>query len=256
MKGLNQVGFTIIETMLFLGITGLLIAGILFGTGASINSQRYRDSVNSLASLIQDQYSQVSSVINNSNNLSCGASGLSNSVGKFRGQSDCVLLGRLITIADMNITTSTVVGYKSGNTQTGNDISDLSSNYELFNLDSSSGSSTLEWGARISWPVSGNGSQPVGSLRSLSLLLLRSPISGLIYTFSNDLTDTSSATLKSMVVPGAHTPGQNKRIICVDSNGGFNVGLGVLVNSFASSPSSVQVYSSDIDKAANGSTQC
>jgi len=95
MKPLYRDGFTIIETMLFLGITGLLIVGILAGTGNSISIQRYRDSVTSLQSMLQMQYSNVENVSNNSVAAkSCGAKTSP------RGQSDCVILGRFISTTD------------------------------------------------------------------------------------------------------------------------------------------------------------
>ena len=49
-------GFTVIETMLFLGVAGALTMGVLVGSGASINQQRYRDSVNSLKSPIGTKF--------------------------------------------------------------------------------------------------------------------------------------------------------------------------------------------------------
>jgi len=61
----TQGGFTVIEVMLFLAVTGLLAVGILVGSGVAIGQQRYRDSVNTLKSYIQQQYSEVTSVINN-----------------------------------------------------------------------------------------------------------------------------------------------------------------------------------------------
>ena len=46
-------GFTIIEVMLFLAVTGALAVAILVGSGVAIGQQRYKDSVNSLQSFIQ-----------------------------------------------------------------------------------------------------------------------------------------------------------------------------------------------------------
>jgi type II secretory pathway pseudopilin PulG len=57
-------GFTVIEVMLFLAVTGALAVGILVGAGVSIGQQRYRDSVNSLKSTIQDRYNQTTNVVN------------------------------------------------------------------------------------------------------------------------------------------------------------------------------------------------
>src|SRR4029450_12347478 len=94
----TQSGFTLIEVMLFLAVTGLLAMGILAGSGAAINQQRYRDSVNSLKSDIQQQYSEVTSVINSRGaNWECNANGVISDTGgpagEARGRSDCVMLG-------------------------------------------------------------------------------------------------------------------------------------------------------------------
>jgi type II secretory pathway pseudopilin PulG len=102
-------GFTIIEVMLFLAITGLLIAGILGGTTASLNSQRYRDGVENFRNEIRSQYETVYS-LTNLNTTDAGALG-SNSVDpcsimeddttplkSYRGTSNCLYVGRLIKL--------------------------------------------------------------------------------------------------------------------------------------------------------------
>ena len=58
--GAFRRGFTIIEVMLFLALTGLLLVGILGGLGGNIARQRYNDAVQDLANILRDQYSFVS----------------------------------------------------------------------------------------------------------------------------------------------------------------------------------------------------
>lgn len=55
----SQKGFTVIEVMLFLAITGLMLVGALGGTYASISRQRYNDSVRSFAEFLRRVYSEV-----------------------------------------------------------------------------------------------------------------------------------------------------------------------------------------------------
>jgi hypothetical protein len=60
-KGINKIalGFTIIETMLFLAIAGLIFAGLVAGTNGAIRRQRYKDSVQGFVDDLRDLYSLV-----------------------------------------------------------------------------------------------------------------------------------------------------------------------------------------------------
>ncbi|MBO4855288.1 hypothetical protein J5500_02690 [Candidatus Saccharibacteria bacterium] len=55
-------GFTIIETMLFLALTGLMLVGALIGIGSNLARQRYKDSVQDIVTMIRNQYDYVTRV--------------------------------------------------------------------------------------------------------------------------------------------------------------------------------------------------
>lgn len=55
-------GFTIIETMLFLALTGLMLVGALAGIGTNLSRQRYKDSVQDVVTMIRNQYDYVTRV--------------------------------------------------------------------------------------------------------------------------------------------------------------------------------------------------
>lgn len=55
-------GFTIIEIMLFLAISGMLIAGVLIGIGDNIARQRYNEAVEDIADLLRNQYAYTTDV--------------------------------------------------------------------------------------------------------------------------------------------------------------------------------------------------
>ena len=256
MSATNTSGFTIIETMLFLAVTGVLVVGILAGTGTSINVQRYRDSVSSLKSLIEQQYADNTSVSNaeRATNITCDANATVSSGGTLsRGQSDCVQLGRYLTIDDNVATTTTVVGREPAGLPSGSDITKLQA-YKLSLLQTDTITSTiqspLEWGSRIAWPSGGAGAKTPTTPRWIGLLILRSPTSGLTYTFSNNDQPAPSSTsyLHDMIIPGVADPtkGQSQQRICVDSNGGFGGGLAVVVGAYASSASSLQIRSNEM----------
>ncbi len=263
--------------MLFLAVTGLLIIATLTGIGASLNNQRYHDSVQSFKSLIQDQYTQVQNVVNDhGNSWTCNASaqiskGSTNS-GTPRGQSSCVLLGRYITVSQNTVSVQSVVGNRVASTTTGTDIQLLKANY-VVSLDSSSATqSNLEWSTNISWPVSGTGAKPSGTPRSIGILLVQSPDSGIIYTFTvdspKDMSSTNGSDLLAMMVTGDNVSqlvgtttlrGQDQQVVCVDPSGLLTFGGTALVlQAFASNGTAVETQTNEMlqQTFGSGAPQC
>lgn len=92
-------GFTIIEVILFLAITGLMVAGLLAGVTIALRQQQYRDAVQSFAHFLKDQYSRVINVENDRGSTAvCPIPGARNDGA--RGQSECVIVGRYISSSD------------------------------------------------------------------------------------------------------------------------------------------------------------
>ena len=260
-------GFTIIETMLVLAITGVLIAGLLVGVGSSVSAQRYKDAVANLKSVLQDQYSEVTNVSNGRDgNWKCDANANTAVVngGTPAGQSDCVLLGKYISIVGSDVTSAVVIGYIPPNLQpTGtSDIEAIKDSYKLGISSDSVVKTSLEWGAQIAWPSSGGGSKNPTTPRSIAILVVRSPNSGTTYTFSsdnvNDIDAVSDATLKSMLVESTTAiPGQSERTLCIDPNGvGVPEKLAVFIGRAANGPGSIESRSFTTIQANGGDSKC
>ncbi len=251
MRRSNQIGFTIIETMLFLSVTGLMVMAILIGSNSSINFQRYKDSVNSLQALLQQQYSDVSNTINNHDGTwECtGATspvqppGLTNSV---RGQSNCVILGRIITSSDgENITINDVVGYMpTTSTSALNEIEIFrklnpgkSDGYGAYVSKTNTQDFSSDWNTFI---LNSNGN------KTFSIMILRSPNTGEIHTFfKNEYVDVDD--LASVMVNNITETEPNR--LCVDPNGlliiGSNISA-VTIMPDASGPNDIETSSEDI----------
>lgn len=233
----TQHGFTFIEVMLFLAVTGLLAMGVLAGSGTAINQQRYRDSVNTLKSYIQQQYSEVTSVINSRNeNWECNSNGLVTDTGgtggEPRGRSNCVMLGRLVTVNDTGkvLTSSSVSAYRVAGVPTGtSDLLELA-NYRLAVSPIAQDTKEVSWGAQVV-------KQKTNTPMPLYILVVRSPLSGSIMTFT---TETAPASLNTMVEVGNMNQVRN---LCVNGNDGpFGARrLEVRIEPFASSQSAVSI---------------
>jgi len=260
-------GFTIIETMLVLAITGVLIAGLLVGLGSSISNQRYLDSVASFKALIQQQYAKIENVTNDRNqDWICGNTATPTEAengGTAPGQTDCVLLGRYVGIVDDQITTATVVGYPQSANSSSSTIDFVKSDYTLGISKSSVEQTSLEWGAQIAWPSKGAGSVTPTSPRSLAILIIRSPEDGTSYTFTSDtvnaIDSVTSLTLTGMMVTNITqtNPGQGGRTVCIEP-GGVNVPekLAIYIGSAASGSSSIETRSKTLIQDAGGDTEC
>ena len=262
-------GFTIIETMLFFGISGILIITLIVGVGASLNVQRYRDSVESFKSLLQSQYSDIVSVQNGrDDNWSCASNATpvaNGAVSDNRGQSNCVLIGKYVRIQDDKISVYKVVGYQKSSTVQENDVKSLLNNYTLNVARAEVEESTLEWGTQISYPtVINNGPYPhPPSPRSLGLLIVRSPDSGQIYTFSSGDADTpvdsaiNSTTFTKMLVAGNSIPGQGARLICIKSNGLLeSADRGIYIQGFAASSNAIEMRTNEFMTSAGTGMKC
>lgn len=99
MKRRQSPGFTIIEVVLFLAISGLMVVGLLVGTSAAMRGQQYKDAVQSYANFLRDQYSRVITVENSrAGDDVCPLSSSADASPK--GRSDCVIVGRYVSTSD------------------------------------------------------------------------------------------------------------------------------------------------------------
>ena len=244
MKLSNSAGFTIIETMLFLGITGLLVVGVLVGAGTSINTQRYKDSVTSLQAALQQQYSEVMNVSNDSPINSCDAA-----TNIARGQSSCVVLGRYITTSNSRrLVMKNVIGVIPASedaTATLNDINVFLGSkdgsqpgYNIQVIDTGSQVYDVEWGSSLV-NTSANKNTPL----NFSMLILRSPVSGAVRTFVAPNTTNQEAVVAAKDIATLVNQSALKQqiTVCVDSNGFFDGGKSaVVVTSNATSASGIE----------------
>lgn len=235
----SDTGFTIVEAMLFLAVSGLLTMGILVGSGVAIGQQRYRDSVNSLKSFIQDQYSDVTNVVNGrSNEWACDANGTiieaSGTDTQARGTSDCVLLGRYITIDTTGkiLASANVVGYRApGVEQATSDIVELQDNYTLQASPLDQETEDVKWGAQVVQPKTTN-------TMPFSMLVLRSPLSGSVMTFAAQGNHVPQALVTEDNITTQHN-------LCVNADLGTFVGsrLAVRIDAYATNQAAISIPS-------------
>ena len=117
----KRSGFTIIEVMLFLALSGFLLVGILAGTGSSIANQRYKDAVQDAVDALRDAYSFVSDTqvqLRDDGKGVCGgltsaqfdASNIAQAYNSGRGRTQCVVYGAVVSINGDQIQTTTLIG--------------------------------------------------------------------------------------------------------------------------------------------------
>ncbi len=232
----TQTGFTIIEIMLFLSVTGLLAIGILVGSGVAIGQQRYRDSVNSLKAFIQDQYSEVSNVDNaRTKGWQCDATGAVSEVasGEARGTSECVLIGRFITVDNTGtkLTASNVVAYRTpGAAVISSDIQEMATNYKMSVSPIDQEVQEVSWGAQVV-------KQKTTTPMPLSVLIVRSPLSGSLFTFTADSLISNPGSM--VVASNTNQP----RDLCMNTDVGSFVGrrMEVRIDAYATNQGGIRI---------------
>lgn len=120
----TKKGFSLIEVLLVLSITGLVFVGIVSGINSNVARQRYNDSVQDFAEFLRRVYSEATNVENAMDNIKinnkyCTAAGLPSSGVIFNpkdeenigGRSDCAFYGKLISFGEDNTTGDTSLIY-------------------------------------------------------------------------------------------------------------------------------------------------
>lgn len=209
-------GFTVIELMLFLGVTGVLFTVLMVGVNSNITQQRYRESVLNLSTLIQNQYAEVANAQNErSDSLKCTVSSEGSgseavkritiseqaSSNSPRGQSmPCVLLGRAVQVTDMGaaVKMSSVVGVEPASSETIASVGDIEAlkAYSPQLTTYNDRSLPIDWGARL---MSNH------ETSTTSILILRSPASGLLRVFTSADSLSGNADLASLITRAAAT---------------------------------------------------
>lgn len=256
----NEQGFTIIETTLFLAISGILVVTMIAGAGVSLNIQRYRDATESFKSLLQAQYSALNNTQNGrDNNLACDGSAAVTTGTTVRGQSACMLVGRYVRIDQSDITIYNVLARQTSPPPSGRtDVDALINNYVLTGSTFDRDERQMDWQTQIAWPRTGAGARSPITPRTIGVLFIRSPESGSVYTFTDTAipADKDNVTMSNTFIPllkiGDHIPGQGGRTICIAS-GGLLVGADMAVNitAFASSAAAIQTKSNDLTGATS-----
>jgi|APMI01.1.fsa_nt_gi type II secretory pathway pseudopilin PulG len=206
----SKSGFTIIEVVLFLAITGLIMSVMLVGIGNSINQERYRDASTSLLGYLQGQYNSTVNVSNTrAKNQPCTGVGTDDG----RGTSDCFIVGRVLTgiktQTDSNGTRHVIESrpvYASVDLRPSDPALIGKTDVEILRLSgltqgSEVESYAMEWGTKLVRPTG----DPAGD-STFTILIIRMPTSGIIHTYvMSSLDRTPSQVLTSTVLPAEPT---------------------------------------------------
>lgn len=246
MKDQFRRGFTIIEVILFLAVAGVMLSAVIASAGTSLGTQRYRDSVSSLHAYLQDQYFEVSNVRNQlrTEKLTCASDGtisFGGSSSQNRGRSNCVIMGRYLTIGSSSNTIAVypVVGIKNS-TVYGTDI-EVFKGYTLKTIPQLVENYTVEWGSSML--------DNSNTSAKFTVLILQSPISGSVRTFIK-LDNNSIINATELL---NDTALNQSLLICVDDVNTITTGkMGVKINAGATNGSAVEIIGDATTKANGG----
>jgi type II secretory pathway pseudopilin PulG len=186
----KQSGFTIVEVMLFLGITGLVMAFMLNGVSSSLNQRRYQDAANSLLAYVQSQYNLVANVNNTRTTVGDGLEAACGDT-TVAGTSDCTVVGRVLHASPGGETTTSKI--TSTWVIATADVAKLSSGATLTAANLQEGKDVdtydMQWGTQLV-----EASDHAAAL-TFSILIARSPTNGIIHTYINPGTDKSPADI-------------------------------------------------------------
>ncbi|HRQ86800.1 MAG TPA: hypothetical protein PLY16_01690, partial [Candidatus Saccharibacteria bacterium] len=182
--------------------------------------------------------------------------------GEDRGQSSCVIIGRYIEIKGGTTATYTVLARDIGvASEPSSDIEALQTRYVYAAPDLYASTGYLEWSTSIDWVAEGSDadSPPANIERSIAILILRSPQSGQVYTFTSNTVpeEVTNGTIKQMIVAGDAVPGQAARTLCINPNGILVLNrMSVHIGAYANSSSSIETRSNEVHELLGSESRC
>ncbi len=214
-----------------MGITSVLFIGLMVGVNSNINQQRYRESVFNLSTDLQDQYNEVDNTRNERDeNWRCVDGNVAEDAtsGEARGTSECVLLGRAVEIYEdgTKIRTLSVIGVEPSDPEESSDIGVLNEHNPKLSTFSET-DDYLDWGVSLK----GEDNRP----STLSMLILRSPASGLLRVFASE--NPLPSDLSTMI----NAASTNDVSVCIDGDRGTLPRYSLVVNPSIAGPDGIVV---------------
>lgn len=207
-----------------------------------INTQRYKDSVKTFQSFLQQQYNLVYNVQNGreQDGLSCSVGGAGPVISEGgvtapRGQSGCIMLGRIIHITEgSKVSVYAIIGEDNPNDTSVTDIQAIlarnPSRVEQ-DLGLSESELTIPWEAEV---VDADGNRA-----DMAIAIIRSPLKGSVHTFSQRLTNPNLPPIDDDLVNAANE--SQDANLCLDPGTIFaGEQTGVVLKARASAQSFVQ----------------
>lgn len=287
LKGINKfaVGFTIIETMLFLAIAGLIFAGIVASTNGAIRQQRYKDAVQSFADDLRDLYSlaENTQVLQYGEDVKKAFCSSSDDSKDGRGRSDCSVYGIFAVITPLNdmgknIEARWVVGKdQSGIASTGSDVAFMQEAKvsTSFWIEKNGGATSLTqitaksrgilWGADVSLAcdtitnsttksnVCDVGKKLSKDNFAVLLLIYRSPITGSVNTLTGTFEKNKHAIVKDgrNIWDNIETLSHSDVSLCVTTGAGMGGKNGlrmITIDGKGSNSNAVRLIEADSDE--------
>lgn len=218
--GSHARGFTIIEVILFLAISGLLLAGAMAGMTSNINNSRFNDAIRSTTSYIQRQYSELGTGVSNRPNLlNCDTSANVSVLGPTKppGMTNCVVMGRFIKIEGTRLTTRYIIGYRAS-------LSGLSADDTLAirsMLPRVAGTETFANEYEVPWGIRVVETRlPSGVFAATGFAIIRSPASGNIVFYAFQTTPGAPEPALTNALISSNRMNQNVDVCLADSSSG------------------------------------
>lgn len=228
----RQTGFTVIEVILFVAISGLLLVGAFVAMRSAFANTQFNDTTDSTQSYLQRLYLDVATGVNvRDDNVICTAQGRLESrpgdpTNAKPGASECVILGRLLQIEPGNDAAASRITTRYLSSAEVNDVGQVS-DLQAFGADGyqvrissdavplMKGSFELPWSAYIT-SAKRQGFIDVQDVKSLAIL--RSPVSErmMVYAFAESEPDPAAfASAENLLTNSQRT------IMCIQSDDGL-----------------------------------